>query len=159
MNNGDDFPEFDVHRTAYKRTWSLVEQLRRSGCTDEWERISDDIEAPLISYWDVDPHSAMEALEQTVLSLPVDLARPLVCRVVSGWKRNPSYSPDAGGNADHCYLSALILSDNYQLADRDWARLVLPRTLKKETRYRNESTVRDYGRKRKLVRVIQDAPC
>jgi hypothetical protein len=94
----------------------------------------------------------MEMLEVFAHCLPVDLAHPLVRSVVLGWREKPTYDPDAGGSADHCYMSALILSENYDLAEHPWAERVLPPTLDKELNY--ERPMRDADRKRALVQRI-----
>ena len=85
-----------------QETSRLVHLLQTSEDRDEWENISTELIPMLVAYWDEHPHSAMEMLEVTVRSLPIKLAQPLVCKVVSAWKNKPNYDPDAGGNADHC---------------------------------------------------------
>ena len=107
------------------------------------------------AYWDEHPHSAMEMLEATVKNLSIELAKPLVREVVLAWRNKPGYDPNAGGNADHCYLSALILSDNFDLAEHPWVERVLPKTLNKELNYKTER--RDYDRKFALLKTVQDA--
>ncbi len=97
----------------------------------------------------------MEMLEATVKNLSIELAKPLVREVVLAWRNKPGYDPNAGGNADHCYLSALILSDNFDLAEHPWVERVLPKTLNKELNYKTER--RDYDRKFALLKTVQDA--
>jgi len=106
------------------------------------------------AYWDRHPHSAMEMLECTARRLEVSLAHAFVRKVVLGWRQKPGYDPRAGGAADHCYLSALILSENYDLADQPWASEVLPRTLSKELDYSRFDRMRDGARKEAIVRGI-----
>lgn len=106
------------------------------------------------AYWDLHPHSAMEMLQYIVMRLEVSLASAFVRQVVSGWKRKDSYDPTAGRSADHCYLSALILSENYDLADQPWAQEVLPRTLSKELNYSRFDEMRDGDRKEAIIRSI-----
>jgi hypothetical protein len=91
----------------------------------------------------------MEMLEYTVNNLTVSMANPLVRSVVRGWRQRPNYSPDAGGNADHCYLAALILSENYDLAEPEWA----SRVLRKRSEWMRHGT-RDEERKRDLIAAI-----
>lgn len=149
--------EIEVRR----KTWQLLELLRDSENPDEWIDISTELTTLLAMYWDIHPHSAMEALEQTVLSLPIKLAKPLVSKVVQTWKSKSNYDPDAGGSADHCYLSALILSDNYALADQPWAKQILTRVLEKEMRppkygpNHRASNMRDYDQKQELVKTLK----
>jgi hypothetical protein len=128
------------------QTSKLVKQLRLSEDPAEWRRLSTELVPLLIAYWDVHPHSAMEMLQSTVNNLPVNLANPLVRSVVRDWQKRPSYDPEAGGSADHCYLAALILSENYDLAEPEWAARVLPR-MPKDVR----SGTRDEERKRGLI--------
>ena len=109
------------------------------------------------AYWDRHPHSAMEMLEYTVMRLEVSLAHAFVRAVVLGWKKKATYDPGAGGGADHCYLSALILSENYDLADQPWASHVLPQTLSKELDYPRFDRMRDGERKEAIIRGIAAA--
>ena len=136
-----------------KRASELTKQLRSSEDPGEWRRLAAELIPVLTEYWDVHPHSAMEMLEYTVHNLTVDLANPLVRTVVLAWRKKPDYSPDAGGAADHCYLSALILSENYDLAEHPWVERVLPSTLRKELNSPRE--MRDRERKLALVRDLQ----
>ncbi len=138
-----------------QETSKLVSLLQSSEDPDEWANISTELIPMLVAYWDEHPHSAMEMLEVTVHSLPIELAKPLVCEVVLAWRNKPDYDPDAGGSADHCYLSALILSDNFDLAEHPWVERVLPQTLNKELNYKRE--MRDYDRKFALLRTVQYA--
>ena len=140
---------------VWQQTGQLMSSLRASEDPNEWANISAELTPMLIAFWDVQPHSAMEMLEQAVINLSVELANPLVREVVLAWRNKPDYDPDAGGNADHCYLSALILSDNFDLAEDPWVEKVLPKTLEKELNYKRE--MRDYDRKFALLRTVQDA--
>ncbi|MDE0469878.1 MAG: hypothetical protein OYL97_22765 [Candidatus Poribacteria bacterium] len=133
----------------------LVSLLQASEDPDEWAHISTELIPILIAYWDEHPHSAMEMLEITVNNLSIELAKPLVREVILAWRNKPDYNPDAGGNADHCYLSALILSDNFDLAEYPWVERVLPKTLNKELNYKRE--MRDYDRKFALLKTVQYA--
>jgi hypothetical protein len=128
------------------RTHELVDQLRETQNAEEWRRISIELVPLLTAYWDVHPHSAMEMLESTVNNLPVSLANPLVRAVVRGWKQRPNYNPDAGGNAGHCYLAALILSENFDLAEPEWA----SRVMRNRSKWVRDGA-RDEKRKRELV--------
>lgn len=150
-----ELSEVDEQKTMrqVRRCGELLELLRASEDPNEWANISTELTPMLTAYWDYHPHSAMEVLEQAVLNLSVELAKPLVRDVVLAWRKKPTYRPDAGGSADHCYLSALILSDNSDLAEYPWAEGVLPRTLDKELNDRDR--MRDYDRKRVLVRNVQ----
>ena len=134
-------------------TSKLVSLLQASEDPDEWAHISTKLIPVLIAYWDEHPHSAMEMLEVTVKNLSIELAKPLVREVVLAWRNKPDYDPDAGGNADHCYLSALILSDNFDLAESPWVKRVLPKTLEKELKYKRE--MQDYDRKFALLKTVQ----
>jgi len=134
------------------RVSAIAARIRESEDIEEWRKLSVDVAPLMIAYWDVHPHSAMEMLEVFAHCLPVDLAHSLVRSVVLGWREKPKYDPDAGGTADHCYMSALILSENYDLAEHPWAERVLPHTLDKELNY--ERPMRDTDRKRALVHCI-----
>ncbi len=147
-----ELSEFDLDRV-----WKLVRLLEASEDLDEWANILTELTPMLIAYWDYHPHSAMEALEQAVLNLSVELSKPLVREVVSAWRKKPNYDPNRGGSAGHCYLSALILSDNFDLAEYPWAEKELPSALEKELNYRDyrHDRMRDYDRKLALVRNVQ----
>jgi hypothetical protein len=78
----------------------------------------------LAAAWRDSPHVAMELLESVVLKFPfpfpgdrVRVLADLVREVVTLWKANGNYSWQAGGGADHCYLTALLLSQNASLAE------------------------------------------
>lgn len=131
------------------QTHKEADLLRQTEDPSEWRVISIELIPLLTAYWDVHPHSAMEMLEYTVNNLPVSLANPLVRTVVRGWKQRPNYSPDAGGNADHCYLAALILSENFDLAEPEWA----SRVVRKRSEWVRHGA-RDEARKRELVAGI-----
>jgi hypothetical protein len=111
----------------------------------------------LTDYWDLHPHSAMEMLEFVTVRLPLPLAHATVRQVVTAWKKKPTYYPEAGGSADHCYLSALILSENFDLADQPWATRVLPSTLAKELNYPRFDRIRDGAAREALVRALADS--
>jgi hypothetical protein len=96
----------------------------------------------------------MEMLEVSTMRLPLSLAHAFVRKVVLGWRKKATYNADAGGGADHCYLSALILSENYDLAEHPWAERVLPYTLDKELKYPRFDRMRDAARKEAIVRAI-----
>jgi hypothetical protein len=96
----------------------------------------------------------MELLEYCTMQLPVSLAHAFVRKVVLGWREKATYNPDAGGNADHCYLSSLILSENFDLAERPWVDRVLPYTLDKELNHSRFERMRDGARKEAIVKVI-----
>ena len=144
-----ELSEVDIRR----QTSELVSLLQVSEDPNEWANISIELIPMLIAYWDEHPHSAMEMLEVTVRNLPIKLAKPLVRGVVLAWRNNPDYDPDAGGSADHCYLSALILSDNFDLAESPWVERVLPYTLDKDLNYK--SKMRDYDLKIALLRTVE----
>lgn len=143
------------HDAVRERASELTSQLQSSEDPAEWRRISAELIPIVTAYWDVHPHSAMEVLEYAVLHLPVDLAHALVRSVVLAWRKKPSYSPDAGGAADHCYLSALILSENYDLAEHPWVERVLPGSLDKDLKWSRE--MRDRERKLALIRALQQS--
>ena len=50
------------------KTWQLVDLLRHSEDPAEWTNISTELTTLLVVYWDIHPHSAMEALEQITLT-------------------------------------------------------------------------------------------
>ncbi len=133
---------------------NLTGRLSKTEDPVQWRELSEQLVPVLIAYWDVHPHSAMEMLEAATLRLPLSLAHAMVRTVVTEWKKKPNYAPTAGGGADHCYLSALILSENFDLADRPWAATVLPQTLDKELNYPRFERMRDGERRQALVREI-----
>jgi len=71
-------------------------------------------------FWDQSPHGAMETLECIAEVFPIAMAKEIVREIVLDWKSRPNYSWRAGGSADHCFLSALLLSGNGDLADDDF---------------------------------------
>jgi hypothetical protein len=136
-----------------RRVSEIATRIRESENPEEWRDLCSDVAPLMTAYWDVHPHSAMEMLEALALDLPLSLAHPLVRNVVLAWRAKSTYDPDAGGNANHCYLSALILSENYDLAEHPWAERVLPYTIDKEVNY--ERRMRDRDRKRALVESLR----
>lgn len=135
----------------------LVKRIDRSDDESELRELAGELAPVLVAYWDVHPHSAMEMLESSVLRLPLSLSHALVRKVVSGWREKETYDPEAGGSADHCYLSALMLSENFELADRPWVDTVLPYTLDKELKYPRWDRMRDGARREVLVRSIAES--
>jgi hypothetical protein len=136
------------------RASELTRQLEQSQESDEIRQLAQQLIPVLIAYWDVHPHSAMEMLEWTVMCLPLPLSHAVTRKVVAGWKAKETYDPQAGGSADHCYLSALILSENFDLADRPWVDEVLPTTLRKELKYPRWERMRDAEPREALVRSL-----
>lgn len=140
------------------RVSSLSKRVETTEDPREWKEITLELIPAMIDYWDVHPHSAMEMLEVCTMRLPVPLAHAFVRSVVLGWRRKPTYSPDAGGGADHCYLSALILSENFDLAEHPWIEGgILAQTLDKELKYSRFNRMRDGARKEEIVRAIAAA--
>lgn len=100
----------------------IPEILREVENTNDLTVLDDkyqDILPKLKKYWDVHPHSSMEYLQNAAEKFPLEIARKLIREVVLDWKKRPNYSWQAGGNADHCFLSALFLTGNYDLAEKD----------------------------------------
>lgn len=71
----------------------------------------------LIEGWSEGPHSSMELLVCAADAYPLPIANKIVKNVVTAWKGHPDYSWVAGGSADYCYLAALCLSANGNLAE------------------------------------------
>ena len=136
------------------RVSQLAGQLDKSEDPHEWREVVHELIPLMIEYWDLHPHSAMEMLEYSVMRLPISLAHAFVRKVVLGWREKSTYNPDAGGGADHCYLSALILSENFDLAEHPWVDRVLPYTINKELKYSRFERMRDGKRKEDIVRAI-----
>lgn len=134
----------------------LCKELEQTEDAQEWKAIVQELVPVMIAYWDVHPHSAMEMLEVGTMRLPVSLAHAFVRQVVSGWKQKTSYNEDAGGGADHCFLSALIFSENVELVDPGWVERVLPYTIDKELKYSRFERMRDAKHKESIVRAIAD---
>lgn len=141
-------------RDVGSQTSECARRLEQTDNPQEWRQLVQQMIPLLSAYWDVHPHSAMEMLEYSTFRLPVPLAHALVREVVTNWKQKPTYDPEAGGNADHCYLSALILSENFDLADSGWVDRVLEKTLKKELGYPRFEQMRDPQKREALVRAI-----
>lgn len=142
-------------RDVRNRVSQLAQLLRETEDPKEWMRITQELVEPMIAYWDVHPHSAMEMLEVCTMALPVAVAHAFVRNVVLGWRKKPTYSPDAGGSADHCYLSALIFSENFDMAEHPWVdQRVLRYTLDKELNYSRFDRMRDGVRKEHIIREI-----
>ena len=137
-----------------QRASSLCRELRELENPRDLPRIAKELTEVMSAYWGVHPHGAMEMLEVCVKLLPLPLAHAVVRRVVQVWHQEDSYDPKAGGSADHCYLSALILSENFDLADRPWVEDVLPKTLEKELSSSRFSGMRDGKKKEALVRGL-----
>jgi hypothetical protein len=140
------------------KTSRLAHRLSEATEPEELRQLSQQFIPLLTDYWDLHPHSAMEWLESLAMKLPLPLAHAVVRQVVMAWKKKPTYDPDAGGGADHCYLSALILSENYDLADHRWAARVLPYTLDKELKRPRFDRMRDGPAREALVRAIAESP-
>jgi len=132
----------------------LVRLLNHARHTTDQLKLANQLVEDFNAQWDEHPHSAMERLEWVVKELPLALSHALARRIVENWKQKPSYRPDAGGSADHCYLSALILSANYDLADPAWAKNVLPYTLDKELGGDRLKSLPDGAEREKLVRAL-----
>jgi len=137
---------------------ALAQRLQKTENPQEWKSIAHELVPLMIEYWDLHPHSAMEMLEVCTMYLPVPLAHAFVRKIVLGWRQNPTYAPTAGGGADHCYLSALIFSENYDLAEHPWVEgRVLQYTLDKELSYSRFERMRDGARKEEIIRAIAEA--
>jgi hypothetical protein len=135
----------------------LIQRIGSAGNAPEARSLAEHVVPGLIAYWDRHPHSAMEVLEWAVREMPLALSHAVARRVVEAWKRKPTYDPDAGGSADHCFLSALILSENLDLADPEWARRLLPRTLQKDEDGRRLQGKPDADARLEIVRVLSRA--
>ena len=138
-------------RSEVKRLVGLID---KSEDPKEWMNYTKELIPWMILYWDVNPHGAMEMLEYTTMRLPISLAHAFVRRVVIGWRAKETYNPNAGGGAGHCYLSALILSENFDLAEDALLEQVLTYTLDKELNYSRFDRMRDGVRKEAIVRSI-----
>lgn len=92
-----------------------------------------------IDYWDQHPHSAMESLESIAHALPFKFAQVAIREIVMQWKSKANYSWRAGGSADHCFLSALFLSGNEDLAEETFVANCLSSILEKSQRARSDT--------------------
>jgi hypothetical protein len=120
-------------------TTDVLREIEKSDDRDAIRSLAEQLVPLLVAYWDVSPHSAMESLLSAARDLPLALAHPVVRMVVRGWRQKPTYDPTAGGSADHCYLAALIFSENYDLAEHPWADNLLASTLHAWGRDRSDS--------------------
>jgi hypothetical protein len=132
----------------------LARLIDNSEDPKEWNNHIKELIPWLIAFWDVHPHSAMEMLEFTTMRLPIPLAHAFVRKVVLGWRKKDTYNPNAGGGAGHCFLSALILSENFDLAEDALLDKELTYTLDKELNYSRFDRMRDGERKEAIVRSI-----
>lgn len=132
----------------------LVDLIDQSENPNDWNKHTKELIPWMILFWDVHPHSAMEILEFTTMRLPISLAHAFVRKVVLGWRAKDTYNAYAGGGAGHCYLSALIFSENFDLAEDPWLETVLTYTLDKELNYSRFDRMRDSVRKEAIVRSI-----
>lgn len=137
-----------------ERASELVALLEKTEDPKERHALANEVVPVLVAYWDVHPHSAMEMLEYTTFRLELSIAHAVVRSVVQEWKKKPTYDPTAGGSADHCYMSALILSENYDLADQPWGQEMLFETLGKELHYSRFERMRDSQKREEIVRGI-----
>jgi hypothetical protein len=135
-----------------QRIGEIARYVREEDNIDVLRELCGPLVSLMITYWDITPHGSMEMLEVFARELPVSLGHGLVRRVVLGWREKQTYDPTAGGSADHCYLSALILTENYDLAEHPWAEQLLRSTIDKERYYGR--TMRDGDRKRALVESL-----
>ncbi len=90
-------------------------------------------------FWNDHPHSAMELLECIAEVYPIKVAHALVREIVLDWQSRKNYSWKAGGSADHCFLSALLLTGNGDLADDDFISKCLDSVIKKAEHPRNRN--------------------
>jgi len=137
------------------RTSELARKLKDVAVAEQRE-MADELVTLLIEYWDLHPHSAMEMLQAVTLRLPLSLAHVQVATVVDAWKQKPNYAPTAGGNADHCYLEALILSENLDREDPQWYASVLPRYLQYGLT-RDFAAMPDGEKRLNIVRTLADS--
>lgn len=144
--------DLEASEIVMQETSEILSQIEEVQDPEKLRAICRRLVPLLIAYWDIHPHSAMESLEYAALVLPLSLAHSVIRQTVVSWRRNPNYDPDAGGNADHCYLSALILSENYDLAEHPWADNILETTLRKDAdRKYGPRPMRDQEAKLRLV--------
>jgi len=138
---------------VFATTSDMLRAIRESDDPEALRSLAEHLVPLLVAYWDAHPHSAMESLLGAARDLPLGLAHPVVRMVVQGWRGKPTYDPTAGTGAQWCYLAALILSENYDLAEHPWADDLLAGTL--TVGYRD---MRDGSRKMAFVeRLRRDA--
>lgn len=97
----------------------LIMAQRKTPEIDTPQSTIEKIIVNLIDGWKEGPHSSMELLVCAAEAYPLPIANRIVREVVSNWKVRDDYSWSAGGSADHCYLAALCLTANSDLADTD----------------------------------------
>lgn len=129
----EDELEAEERWAVVSDAWKLIRRAEAVEDDTELKAVAGKLVPMIIASWDVSPHSAMEALESTSLALPFNLARTVIRESVEGWRKKPKYKDAADNAASHCYLSALILSDNYDLADHPWADRLLGYVVEKDT--------------------------
>ena len=98
---------------------TIIEQVQVTSDEAEINRLQASAASILIEHWVQSPHIAMEGLEICAISFPYENAVVLVRNVTERWKKMPDYSWSAGGNADHCFLAALLMTRNYDLVDEN----------------------------------------
>jgi hypothetical protein len=130
--------------------WEIIQKVENSDDPNVWKEEYQNILPMLKQYWDQHPHSAMEFLQGAAKVFPLDIAEILVREVVRDWKKRSDYSWEAGGSADHCFLSALFLTGNYDLAEKAHIIKCGKSILDNVQRMNNE--VKDKERKIKLLK-------
>jgi hypothetical protein len=129
----EDEREAEARWAVVKEAWTLIRRAEAVQDETELKDMAGKLAPMIIASWDVSPYSAMETLEGTTLALPLNLARTVIKESVEGWRRKPNYKASAHNDAGHCYLSALILSGNYDMAEHPWADGLLAYVLDKDT--------------------------
>lgn len=133
----------------------LWESIRRVEKSDNPDVIASErafIVPKAKEYWDQHPHSAMETLECIAEVFPIDIAKEIVREIVLDWKSRPNYSWRAGGSADHCFLSALLLTGNADLADDEFLDKCFGSVIEKASRPR--SRTKNIREKSALVKEV-----
>lgn len=105
--------EEDISRNL----WQILKSLENLNDDSRWKAHKTKIVSLLSDYWDFHPHSAMEMLAVIATKCPFSILGSIVREVVTNWRAKPTYSWSEGGSADHCFLYALIVSDNSDLAE------------------------------------------
>ena len=95
--------------------WAKIRRVDESDDDHVWAHEGISLTEALDLEWDRSPHCAMEALEYAAVVFPWEMAKVLVRDSTIAWTRKANYAWTAGASADHCFLSALLLTGNGDL--------------------------------------------
>jgi len=123
----------DRFAEVLRLTWNMIRAAEHTDDEKQLHQLAGDLVELIVTTWgDANPHNAMESLEGAAIALPFPFAHTVIREATLAWRKRPDYNPEAGGNADHCYLSALAMTENYDLAEHPWADRVATKCVQKD---------------------------